>query len=246
MAELVEGRHEARVERITLDGYGGVAVDAVHARPEGDALRGLVVHPDIGGVRPLFDELCRRLATHGLAVCAPEPWARVPESERAGLDVTARMERMSERDDTAQLGDLVRAADYLRATDGVDTVAVLGFCMGGMYALKAAGTGVFDRAVVFYGMIRVPEEWRGSGQGEPLDAAVDACPTLAFFGDHDPWTPAPDIDALRAAWAGHSEHEIVVYPGADHGFVHDPARPAHRSDAAADAWQRALAFLAVA
>jgi carboxymethylenebutenolidase len=245
MGELEEGGHAARVERVTLEGSGGVAVEAIHARPEGAPARGLVLHPDIGGVRPLFDDLCRRIATHGVAVCSPEPWARIPAEERAALDATARMERMAERDDTAQLGDLVRAADYLRAADRVRDVAVLGFCMGGMYALKAAATGAFDRAVVFYGMIRLPEEWRGPGQGEPLDVTADACPTLAFFGDADPFTPADDIEALRAAWSGHAEHEIVVYPGAEHGFVHDPARPAHRPDAAADAWRRTLAFLGV-
>ena len=37
--------------------------------------RGLVVIPDIGGLRPLFDDLCQRLADeNGWAVCAPEPW----------------------------------------------------------------------------------------------------------------------------------------------------------------------------
>ena len=52
-----------------------------------------------------------------------------------------------------------------------------------------------------------------------------------------------DIDALRALWSGLPDHEVVVYPGAEHGFVHDPDRPAHRPDDAADAWRRALAFL---
>ena len=246
MPELQEGPRAATVARITLEGHGGVAVEAIHARPDDEPVRGLVLHPDMGGIRTLFDDLCRRLATHGLAVCAPEPWARVPDAERATLDVTARMDRMRDRDDTTYLGDLARARDHLRATDRVADVAVLGFCMGGMYALKAAATGAFDRAVVFYGMIRIPEEWRGPGQGEPLDVADDACPTLAIFGDADPWTPAADIEALRAAWTGRSEHEIVVYPGADHGFVHDPSRPAHRPDDAADAWRRALAFLGTA
>jgi carboxymethylenebutenolidase len=243
VAELHEGTAPARVERITFDGHGGVTVEAIHARPEGAPARGLVLHPDIGGVRPLFDDLCRRVATHGLAVCAPEPWARIPQAIRAQLDVDARLARMGERDDTAQLDDLVRAAEYLRTTDGVRDIAVLGFCMGGMYALKAASTGVFDKAVVFYGMIRVPDDWRGPGQREPLDTASDACPTLAFFGTADPFTPAGDIEALRAAWSGHPEHEIVVYADAEHGFVHDPTRAAHRADDAADAWHRTLAFL---
>jgi len=36
---------------------------------------------------------------------------------------------------------------------------------------------------------------------------------------------------------------IVRYEGADHGFVHDDSRPAHRAEDAADAWQKAIAFL---
>jgi carboxymethylenebutenolidase len=35
----------------------------------------------------------------------------------------------------------------------------------------------------------------------------------------------------------------VEYPDAEHGFVHDPARPAHRPADAADAWRRAIAVL---
>jgi carboxymethylenebutenolidase len=37
--------------------------------------------------------------------------------------------------------------------------------------------------------------------------------------------------------------EVVRYEGADHGFAHDPSRPAHRPDDAADAWRRAVAHL---
>ena len=68
-------------------------------------------------------------------------------------------------------------------------------------------------------------------------------PTLAYFGSSDPWTPAADIEALRAAWAGRTDCEIVVVEGADHGFVHDPDREAHRADAAAEAWERTLAWI---
>lgn len=243
MAALVEGSHEVEVERVSLKGVDGAVVEAVHARPGGMPVMGLVVHPDIMGIRPLFDDLCRRLATHGLAVCAPEPFARV--EGRASLDPPARMAKVPELGDETQIGDLERAADYLVVEDGVSEVAVLGFCMGGMYALKAAATGRFDRAVAFYGMIRVPENWRGPDLREPLETAADVCPTLAIFGSGDTFTPAADIEALRAAWAGRDDCEIVVYEGAEHGFVHDADRPAHRGDDAADAWGRVLRFLGV-
>lgn len=204
---------------------------------------GIVLHPDIMGIRPLFDDLCRRLATHGYAVCSPEPFARASLEVREAPDPSARMAAMPTLDDDLQLGDLVRAADYLRDEHGVDDVSVIGFCMGGMQTLKGAATGRFNRAVPFYGMIRVPEAWRGPKLREPLDTASDVCPTLAFFGSVDSWTPAGDIDALRDAWKDRDDCKVVVYEGADHGFVHAPDRPAHRPDDAADAWARTLAFL---
>jgi carboxymethylenebutenolidase len=110
-----------------------------------------------------------------------------------------------------------------------------------MYALKSAAVGRFDRVAAFYGMIRVPDAWSGPGQGQPLDAvaARGAADVMAIIGTVDVWTPPEDVDALEALGAN-----VVRYDGADHGFVHDPDRPAHRPDDAADAWQRVLAFLA--
>jgi carboxymethylenebutenolidase len=247
VAALGEGTFTAHVERITFPAADGTPVDAIHAVPEGGATTGVVLHPDILGVRALFDDMSRRLATHGYSVCAPEPFAHAPDDVRAAGDHPAaagvRMEYVPKLDDAVQLDDLARAGAVLTETDGVERLCVLGFCMGGMQTLKAAATGQFDRAVAFYGMIRLPEAWRGPRLREPLDTAADVCPTLAIFGDHDSFTPDADVDALREAWKDRPDCEIVVYPGAEHGFVHAPERPSHRADDAADAWRRTLAFL---
>lgn len=199
---------------------------------EGPASRGLVVLPDIMGLRPLFDDHVARLAAAtGWTVVAPEPW---PGQEDLPLDV--RLGAVGTLHDDRLVGDAVAAAD----ATGCEVVGVLGFCLGGMVTLRAAGTGRFRRAVSFYGMVRVPEQWRSPTLGEPLEALgrPTACPVLAIVGTVDPWVPAADADALEAAGA-----EVVRYPGADHGFVHDPSRPSHRADDAADAWRRALDFL---
>lgn len=243
MAELHTGPHDADVEHVTLRGTDGAAVDAVHARPDGMPIGGLVLHPDVMGLRPLFDDLCRRLATHGFAVCAPEPFARAPLDVRTAEGPGARVGFAKELDDDVQLADLEIAADYLVVHDDVREVAVLGFCMGGMQVLKVAATGRFDRAVAFYGMIRVTGAWAGPNARQPLDTAAEVCPTLAIFGGNDTLTPAADVDALRAAWADRPDCQIVVYGDAEHGFVHAPDREAHRADDAADAWRRALEFL---
>jgi carboxymethylenebutenolidase len=241
MAELEPGKHEVDVEHVTLKGIDGASVDAIHARPDGMPAAGIVLHPDIMGLRPLFDDLCRRLATHGFAVVSPEPFARAAAEDVA--DPTQRMAMAKDLDDDVQIGDLEAAADYLVIHDDVNQIAVMGFCMGGMQALKAAATERFDRAVAFYGMIVPPDGWTGPKTRLPLDTAADVCPTLAIFGGKDEYTPERDIDALRAAWANRPDCEIVVYPDAEHGFVHAPERPAHRADDAADAWRRALEFL---
>jgi carboxymethylenebutenolidase len=195
-------------------------------------VRGLVLIPDIGGLRPLFDEHVRRLAEdNGWAVAAVEPWPG-----RESMPLEERLQSVATIDDVALLADLVAAADLLE----VEPVGVAGFCMGGMYAMKAAGTGRFHRAVAFYGMFRVPAHWQGDSTIEPLEAlrAPEACPTLAIVGTVDQWTPPEDVAAAEAAGV-----TVVRYEGADHGFVHDDSRPAHRPDDARDAWGRAIGFL---
>lgn len=215
--------------RVTLKS----GTQAEFARPaNGEPTAGLVVIPDIMSLRPLFDDLCQRLADENQwAVCAPDLW---PSYDDPSLEW--RIEHGGELIDQRVLADVVDAADLTAQ----DSVGVIGFCMGGMYSFKAAGTGRFDRAAAFYGMIKVPEGWRSPTQSEPLDAlrSAQCCPTLAIIGSADTWTPPDDIAELEALGVS-----TVIYDGAEHGFVHDPERPAYRPDAAADAWMRVTAFL---
>ena len=195
--------------------------------------RAVVVIPDIMGLRPLFDDLVAHLAsTYGWAVAAVEPFPG-----RESMTLEERMPAMSGLDDDRQVADVVAAADLL----GLEPVGVLGFCMGGMYTMKAAATGRFDRAAPFYGMIRVPEAWRGPAQRDALDLLAvsrgSASKVLAIIGTNDPYTPTRDVDDLEAAGA-----TVVRYDGAEHGFVHDASRPAHRAEDAADAWRRVAAW----
>jgi carboxymethylenebutenolidase len=218
--------------RITLPS----GVTAELARPERPSGLGIALHPDIGGLRPLFDDLCARLAAeHHWTVCAPEPFPG-----REAMTHEERMTAVADIDDDEHLLAMREGAD----ATGCERLAVIGFCMGGMYALKAAGNndgGRFDRTVAFYGMIRVPEHWRGRGHREPLDLLrrPNACPVLAIVGERDVWTPPADVAELEAL----PNVTVARYPDAEHGFVHDPDRPAHRPEDAADAWERVVAFL---
>lgn len=199
------------------------------AAPE-SARRGLVLFPDIGGLRPLFFDLCDRLATdHRWAVAAIELW---PGQEN--LPVEERLGRVGELHDGRFMTDAEAAADLL----GVEPVATLGFCMGGMLSLKSAALDRIDRVVSCYGMVRLPDHWRSSTMADPIDAlrsggARVAGKVLAVVGTADPYVPPADAADLEAAGAS-----VVRYAGAEHGFIHDPTRPAHRPDDAADAWRR--------
>jgi len=195
--------------------------------------RGLVVIPDVMGMRPLFDDLVAHLAIEtGWSVATFELYPG-----REELDASKRLEAASTLQDDRVMGDAMAAAD----STGANLVSILGFCMGGMYALKAVSTGRFERSCPFYGMIHVPEAWRGPGQGEPLDllALGDPSSVFAVIGADDEWTPTDHVDELEALGAS-----VKRYEGAGHGFVHDADRPAHSPDAAADAWVRALKWLA--
>jgi len=220
--------------RITL--ASGTPAELFRPDASARAALGLVVAPDVLGLRPLYDDLVARLAAEqGWPVVAVEPFPgrTFPEG-----DLEARFAVLPATEDEQVLVDLVAAARLL----GTPRVACLGFCMGGMYALKAAATGAFSRVCAFYGMIRVPDAWQGPGQGQPLDLLAQAPATtkvLAVIGGRDRFTPPDDVDALEAAGV-----EVARYPEAEHGFAHDPNRPAHRPGDAADAWRRATTFLA--
>lgn len=209
-----------------------------HVVPTDGADRGLVIIPDIWGLRGLFTDMCHDLAARtGWSVGAFDPFcgqALPPADDPEGFP--ARSAALREIDDGRLLGDATSVAN----ATGCEAVGLIGFCMGGMYALKGAGTGRFDRVVSFYGMIEVPADWAGAGQGQPLDALARRgdCEVMSVVGTADEWTPPDKVDALESAGV-----KVLRYVGAEHGFVHDPGRPTHRADDAADAWDKSLAFL---
>ncbi len=194
--------------------------------------RGLVIAPDIFGLRPLFTDMVERLASEwGMTTVAVEPFP----GRELGPDLEPRYAAVPALADEVVLGDLVAAAERT----GCESVGLIGFCMGGMYCFKAASTGRFDRIASFYGMIRLPEPWRSPGQGEPLDLVVaDPESVLAVIGELDPYTPPDAVVELEATGV-----ETLRFPEAEHGFAHDSTRPSHRAADAADAFVRSKEWL---
>ncbi|TFB99097.1 dienelactone hydrolase family protein [Cryobacterium sp. HLT2-28] len=129
--------------------------------------------------------------------------------------------------------------------DCTGEVGVLGFCMGGGFALVAAARG-FDAASVNYG--RLPKD---------LDEAlIGACPIVASYGATDASLRGA-AGTLEAALVRRGiPHDVTEYPGAGHAFLNDAESgpPVLRfvlkrilgagpdPVAAADAWQRIDAF----
>ncbi len=204
--------------------------------PAGPVKGGLILWTDVGGLRPLFSDHAQRLANeYGWVVVSPELY---PGEEH--LPVTDRLARAATLADSDKMADLSAAIEAA----GQPTVNTLGFCMGGMYAMKSLSDPRVDRAVAFYGMVRVPEDWRGDYQHDAIETVRERAERgslnlMCLFGGGDPWCPDEHQDEVEAAGA-----EVRRYPGAGHGWAQDPDRDGYAPEAAADAWARAEAFLA--
>ena len=193
---------------------------------------GLILIPDIWGMRPLFDDLAQRLAREwNVAVAVVEPFPTPP-----GDSMEERFAAVPKLADARLLNDLELAAKRL----GKSRSVLMGFCMGGMYCFKASSLEVFERIASFYGIIVLPENWRGAEQREPIQylAHGHADRVLAVIGGQDNWTPHIDVEKLLDLGV-----KVALYPEADHGFVHDATRAAHRPADAANALAKARDWL---
>ncbi len=217
---------------------GKDTVRAALFRPEGKgpfpAL--VVLHGDFG-LTEWVKKQARRLAEKGYAVLAPDLYRGEVAKDVEEAHILSRAlpeERVS--------AELKAAVDYVAGLPAVrkDRIGVLGWDMGGGYALDAA---VRDRrlraAVVCYGRLTTDAK---------LLAGLQA-PVLGVFGAKDEGIPPETLKCFRAAMAkaGKRVAGLHVYPDCDTGFM-DPASPYLTGPppvaAVADAWARIDAFLA--
>ncbi|WP_026416720.1 dienelactone hydrolase family protein [Actinomadura oligospora] len=132
--------------------------------------------------------------------------------------------------------------------DCTGRVGVVGFCMGGGFALVAAAKLDFQAAVVNYGIVPRHAERVLAG----------ACPVVASYGGADRTLPGAAAKLERALTVLDVRHDVREYPGAGHSFLteSDELAPApllavgkvvfglgKGKDQAPEAWERILGFL---
>lgn len=225
-----------RWDEISVDGS---AMRCFVALPEGGSTHpGVIVCMHAYGLDGFIREICRRLATHGIAALAPDVY------HRQGDAIENPMERMGLIRDDSALRDLNAATALLRGLPEVDAArcGVIGFCMGGRLAwLHATDDAELRAAVTLHGgNIMVP--W--GDHPTPFERSDRiACAVLGLFGADDP-NPSPADEAKLDAELKRLGvvHEFVSYAGAGHAFLNERGANYHE-EAAKDAWARCCDWL---
>ncbi len=201
------------------------------ALPEGEGpFPGVVVIHEILGLNENIREIADRFAREGYAALAVDLFFG---ANRVACMVRIFYGMLLRPLQNGILADLQEAIRFLGRQPELDArrLGVVGFCMGGSYALQLACVeGRRLRAAsVFYGV-----------NPRPLDAVAKACPIVGSYPERD--FTARAARQLEPLLEEHGvAHDIKIYPGARHSFFNDHGA-AHDPQAAADAWGRMMSF----
>jgi carboxymethylenebutenolidase len=198
---------------------------------------GVVVLHEVFGLNDDVRQQADRLASAGYLALAPDLFTA------GGPRCLVSTFRALLSGQGAALGDIEASRAALAARpDCTGKVAVIGFCMGGGFALLAATRG-FDAAAPAYGVLPKDAERTLAG----------ACPVVASYGGRDRGLPGAAGKLERALTAAGVEHDVKEYPDAGHSFLnrHNTgpfavlervAGLSYHHPSAEDAWARILRF----
>jgi carboxymethylenebutenolidase len=213
------------------------------ARPGGSGpWPGVVVIHEAFGVDPVMRRQADRLAAAGYLAFLPDLYSD-GNAARCVMGTFRSLLAGHGR----PFADIDAARNWLREQpDCTGKVGVIGFCMGGAFALVTANRG-FDVASVNYGPLPPHVEQRLQG----------ACPIVASYGERDFSTRGAAAKIERELTRLDVPHDVKLYRNAGHSFLNDemtgprPLRPLLRvtgfrpePETARDAWRRIEAFFA--
>ena len=212
---------------------GGGTASAFEARPSGaGACPGIIVVQEWWGLNDHIKDVAQRLAGEDFVALAPDLY-----KGKVTKDPNQASAWMAALDREEAIRTLLGAVRFFQEKEPIyaEHIGVIGFCMGGSYALLlACRAPALKAAVPFYG-----------DHPDPIDQVKNIrCPVLFIAGGKDRWINAAKVQKLKEAFQQYGVHgEVRVYPEADHAFFNDTRPEVYNSAAAQDAWMRAVGLL---
>lgn len=237
---------EAMVEVTTPDGKA----DAFFVHPASGSHPGVILWPDIAGLRDVKKDMARRLAASGYAVLVVNQYYR--SAKAPVMDTFAEFRTPEGRDRVMAMVPLLTPEAVARdgaayaawldtqaAVDKARGIGTQGYCMGGPFTVRtaAAASQRVKAAASFHGGQLVTDK---PDSPHRLLGQTQASFLFAIARNDDERSPG-DKEALKtAATAAGRPAEIEVYP-ADHGWC-VPDSPVYDEEQANRAWERLLAL----
>ena len=232
---------EADVNVTTPDG----TADCYFVHPASGTAPGVLVWPDIFGLRPAFRQMGKRLAESGYSVLVVNPFYRVKKAPTAEAGAATPIESVRPLaqglNETTQTTDAKAFIAWLDAQPSVSKtrkIGTQGYCMGGPMAFRTAAA-VPDRVgavATFHGGGLVTD----MPNSPHLEAAKSHAQFLIAIAANDDMRAPNDKVALKETFAkANLPAEIEVYAGAAHGWC-PPDTSVYNQPQAEKAWSRLL------
>jgi len=232
---------EADVDIATPDG----TADCYFVHPASGTAAGVLVWPDIFGLRPAFRQMGKRLAESGYAVLVVNPFYRTkkaPTAENGGATPIDQVRPLTKNlNETTQMTDAKAFIGWLDKQSAVAKnrkMGTQGYCMGGPFAFRTAAA-MPDRVgavATFHGGGLVTD----APNSPHLQAAKTHARFLIAIASNDDQRSPKDKDVMKETFEKAKLHaEIEVYAGAAHGWCPPDSR-VYNEQQAEKAWSRLL------
>ena len=210
------------------DASGYLALPAAGGEAKKPAL---IVIQEWWGVDDWIREQNRRFAGQGYVALAPDLY----RGRKASSPDEAH-ELMRGMPEDRAMKDLKAAVDYLASRPDVDPnrIGVIGWCMGGGYALKLATSDQRLKAtVVNYGSVITDRD-----AITRINSQI-----LGNFGGADRGIPADDVKTFGGELTKYGKlGDIKIYDASGHAFMNPNNKEGYNAAAAQDAWARIDSF----